>query len=51
MLASLTAPLATAGIPIFALSTCDTDYVLVPADDLERARSALTSAGHDLGPT
>ena len=37
VLASLATPLAAAGISIFAISTYDTDYVLVRAADLERA--------------
>jgi enamine deaminase RidA (YjgF/YER057c/UK114 family) len=46
VLASLAAPLAAAGISIFALSTYDTDYVLVREGDLERALAALqTPAG------
>ena len=36
------------GIPIFALSTYDTDYVLVKSDRLERAEDALRSAGHSI---
>ena len=46
VLASLTAPLAEAGVSIFALSTHDTDYVLVKAEALDRAVEALTAAGH-----
>lgn len=46
ILASLTAPLAEAGIPIFSLSTFDTDIVLVRDVDLGAALSALRSAGH-----
>ncbi len=46
ILAALTAPLAEAGIPLFALSTFDTDYVLVHDDVLTRAVRALTEAGH-----
>lgn len=38
--------LAEAGISIFALSTFDTDYVLLPSSDLQRARDALTESGH-----
>jgi hypothetical protein len=38
--------LAGAGIPIFAVSTYDTDWVLVPAADLDRAVSALQLGGH-----
>jgi len=46
VLAGLAGPLADAGVPILALSTFDTDYVLVRTSDLERARAALRSAGH-----
>jgi hypothetical protein len=41
VLAGLATPLAAAGISIFAISTYDTDYVLVRAGDLERALAAL----------
>jgi hypothetical protein len=40
-LASLTAPLAEAGISVFAISTFDTDYLLVKAEDLGRAVDIL----------
>lgn len=43
-------PLAAAGVGIFALSTYDTDYVLVQAHQLEEAMSALRGAGHRVGP-
>jgi uncharacterized protein len=46
VLLSLLDPLARAGIPVFALSTHDTDYVLVRDGDLEQARNALERAGH-----
>lgn len=46
ILASLAGPLADAGISIFAISTYDTDYVLVKGADLEAARRALERAGH-----
>lgn len=46
VMASLTVPLAEAGISIFALSTYDTDYLLVRAADLQRAKSVLTACGH-----
>ncbi len=46
ILASLAAPLAAAEISIFALSTWDTDYVLVKEDTLERAVTALAASGH-----
>ena len=38
VLAALAAPLAAAGIPIFAISTYDTDYVLVRAHATSSAR-------------
>lgn len=41
VLSALAAPLADAGIPIFAISTFDTDYVLVRQGNLERALEAL----------
>ncbi len=46
VLAAVLAPLAAEAIPIFALSTYDTDYVLVRAARLERAVEALRAAGH-----
>jgi uncharacterized protein len=46
VLASFVEPLAEAKIPIFAISTFDTDYVLVKREDLERAARALSAAGH-----
>ncbi|WP_457653421.1 ACT domain-containing protein [Rhodocaloribacter sp.] len=46
ILAALAVPLAEAGIPLFALSTFDTDYVLVHDDVLTRAGRALSEAGH-----
>ena len=46
ILASLLDPLAKAGISIFALSTFNTDYLLVKADKVEAATQALRAAGH-----
>lgn len=46
ILVSISAPLAEAGVSIFAVSTFDTDYVLVKEENLERAVSALEGAGH-----
>lgn len=46
ILASLTAPLAEAGISVFALSTYNTDYLLVRQNFLEQAIAALSAAGH-----
>jgi uncharacterized protein len=46
VLASIAKPLAQGGINLFAVSTFDTDYVLVAAERLEDARLALSNAGH-----
>lgn len=48
VLASLLSPLAEAGISIFAVSTFDTDYLLVKAENLERAAEALIQSGHQV---
>jgi len=46
VLASLSSTLADVGVSIFALSTFDTDYLLVKEIQLEAATKALESAGH-----
>ena len=46
ILASFAVPLAEAGVGIFALSTFDTDYVLVKTAQLAGALAALLAAGH-----
>ena len=46
ILAGLVNPLAEARVNIFAFSTHDTDYVLVPSVRLDEALAALTAAGH-----
>ena len=46
VLLSLLEPLARAGVGIFAVSTYDTDHVLVRADRLDDAAGALRAAGH-----
>ena len=46
ILASLVNPLADARVNIFAFSTYDTDYVLVPAVRIGEALAALAAAGH-----
>ena len=46
ILASLTTSLAEVGISIFAISTFDTDYLLVKAENLKRAVVKLKKAGH-----
>jgi uncharacterized protein len=45
ILSSLAAPLAVAGISIFALSTYDTDYVLVRSETLQAACAVLSKQG------
>lgn len=51
ILASLAQPLAEAKISIFAISTFDTDYLLVKAGDLDRATAALAAVGHHVSPS
>jgi hypothetical protein len=46
VLAAIAAPLAEAEVSIFAVSTYDTDYVLVAEGDLDRAIAVLEAAGH-----
>ncbi|MEA2380663.1 MAG: uncharacterized protein QOH72_634 [Solirubrobacteraceae bacterium] len=48
VLAAVAVPLAEAGVSIFAVSTYDTDYVLVRADRLPDAVAALRGAGHSV---
>jgi hypothetical protein len=50
ILLSVAAPLADAGISIFALATYDTDYVLVRETRWEEAKTALTVYGHHILP-
>ena len=46
LLASLCAALAAAKVPVFVISTFDTDWILVPAERFEEARAALEGLGH-----
>ena len=46
ILASFAAPLAAAGIGLFALSTFDIDYLLVKTAQAPAAVAALLAAGH-----
>ena len=50
ILASVLDPLKVAGIGIFALSTFDTDYVLVSEANADDAAEALLAAGHTINP-
>lgn len=49
ILATLTRPLADARVPVFAISTYDTDYLLVKEDRLTAAYAALEREGHVVG--
>jgi uncharacterized protein len=48
ILTSVLNPLRDAEIGIFAISTFDTDYVLVKLEHLERAVLTLENAGHTI---
>jgi uncharacterized protein len=48
VLLSFIEPLSNNGIPIFAISTYDTDYVLIQEEHAGDAVSALQQAGHEL---
>jgi uncharacterized protein len=46
VLAAIATPLAAAGVSIFAISTFNTDYVLVKEENVAKAMEALRAAGH-----
>ena len=46
VLASMAVPLADGGVSIFAISTFDTDYLLVRESSLDTAMQILREAGH-----
>ncbi len=48
VLSSVLEPLAKDRISIFAVSTFDTDYVMVKSADFERAVKSLRAAGHEV---
>jgi uncharacterized protein len=50
VLSSFLDPLAEQGIGIFAISTFDTDYVLIEARFREKACEVLRAAGHEEVP-
>ena len=50
ILASFINPLAQNGVPIFAISTYNTDYVLIQEEFAGIALKALDEAGHEAGP-
>jgi hypothetical protein len=48
ILASLASILAKAGVGIFAISSYDTDYILVKDKDIEKAVRALSNGNHQV---
>ncbi|ALG12900.1 ACT domain-containing protein [Kibdelosporangium phytohabitans] len=48
IMASLAGSLAAAGVPLYAMSTYNTDHILVKAVDLDRAVTALREAGNEV---
>ena len=50
VLASLLAPLSEAGISVFTLSTFDTDWILVPSGEADRAAEEWRRSGHEVAP-
>lgn len=50
VLVALLTPLAEDGISVFALSTFDTDWILVPKNDADRAEEAWRRSGHETAP-
>ena len=51
VLSQLLAPLAEAEISVFTLSTFDTDWVLVPGHDADRAEEEWRRSGHTVEPS
>jgi hypothetical protein len=50
VLLSFIEPLSSNGIPVFAISTFDTDYVLIQEEFTQAALDRLMEAGHQLLP-
>ena len=48
VLAGISVALASARISIFAISTFDTDYILVQSTELEEAKNALIKSGYGI---
>jgi hypothetical protein len=48
ILAGIAGALAAAGVPIFALSTFDTDYILVKREQAQASCEALLTAGYSV---
>lgn len=50
VLVALLAPLSEAGIAVFTLSTFDTDWILVPRGEADRAVEEWRRSGHEVAP-
>ena len=50
VLSGLLAPLAEHQVPVFTVSTFDTDWLLVPAEHADRATDAWREAGNQVRP-
>ncbi len=50
ILVALLAPLAEDDVNVFVISTFDTDWILVPAKDADRAEEAWRRSGHTVAP-
>jgi len=48
VVAELTRPLANSRISVFVISTYDTDYILVKAEQADRAANAWRGLGHEV---
>jgi hypothetical protein len=48
VLAALAVPLAEAGVTLFPIATHETDHLLVPKGQVERAIDTLIEAGHEV---
>lgn len=48
VLASITSPLASAGISLLTVSTFDTDYIFIQEEHYPQALQVLRAAGHDI---
>ena len=48
ILARISNVLADAGVGLFAVSTYDTDYILVKAENLEHGLAALAASGYEI---
>ena len=48
ILSRITSLLAEAEIPVFCISTYDTDYVMVKSENLQKALQILSENGHEI---